>query len=182
MGSFQSGEEVECAKLSSYWAGRLQSAAETDSAAASTTQVPQVAAAKAGTAHGGSRAASRACKTCSGLRGSRRNHGGHGAGRIAEPIWRTGVQGHRRRRGAQLRIKGRSCGRGNARRQSLFCPDQEQVAAVGRGAAAIRAAHLPEEPNPPVPRCDAVNCVSSHSMASYRAITICAMRSPAWMR
>ena len=37
----------------------------------------------------------------------------------------------------------------------------------------------PDEPKPPAPRTESASSDSTHSTASYRAITICAMRSPA---
>ena len=43
------------------------------------------------------------------------------------------------------------------------------------------AAYRPDDPKPPAPRRESARSASSHSTASYLAITICAMRSPAWI-
>src|ERR1039458_5901454 len=48
-------------------------------------------------------------------------------------------------------------------------------------ASAVRPTQRPDEPNPPSPRRDSLSSPSSHSIASYRATTICAMRSPGWI-
>src|ERR1039458_3478078 len=48
-------------------------------------------------------------------------------------------------------------------------------------ASAARPTQRPDEPNPPSPRRDSLSSPSSHSIASYRATTICAMRSPGWI-